>query len=287
MKKMTLMKRLLFLLMLVSLVAALFPAAALAQEEGEEDAAAEVAEVGEAEAEGGLLTPLGINGGLLAVQVLNFALIAFVLTRVLWRPAVNMLDARSTEIQKGLEDAAAAARARQNAEEEAEKVLSEARAERQKMLEEARAQAEEVKKQIETDARQAAERIRTDAQADAVVARDAELAGLRDQVLNISTAVAGRILEEEIDQAKQSELISRFFSRVPQGAGELSGEVEIVSAMPLTDDERGRVESEISADSYSYTVDPAILGGLIVRSQDRVIDGSTRTSLNNLSERLR
>lgn len=284
MQKTTLMKRLLLVLVLVSLVAALLPAAVLAQEgEGGEVVAAAV----EAEAEGGLLTPLGINGGLLIVQVLNFVLMAFVMTRVLWRPAVNMLDARSTEIQKGLEDAAAAARARQNAEQEAETVLAEARSERQKVLEEARVQAEEVKKQLESEARQEAERIRSEAQADAVVQRDAELAGLRDQVLNISTAVAGRILEEEIDQGKQSELISRFFTRLPEGAGELSGEVEIVSAMPLTDDEKARVESEINADSYTYTVDPAILGGLIVRSQDRVIDGSTRSSLNNLSDRLR
>lgn len=286
-----LFKRVLVLVALLSLLLALVPAASLAQEEAteEEQTTEEVAEEAEhaGEEEGGLLTPLGINAGLLVAQVVNFLLIAGLLSFFIWRPAVNMLDARSAKIQKGLEDAAAAAKARQNAETEAEKVLAEARAERQKLLEEARAQADELKKQLESEARQDADRIRNDAQQEAQAARDAELAGLREQVLNISAALAGRVLDENIDAAKNSQLVSDFFSKVPDSAKNLSGEVEVISAMPLSDDEKSRVESEISADSYTYTVDPAILGGLVVRSQDRVIDGSVSGNLSELTGRLR
>jgi len=273
-----LLKRVLLLFLVASLALAIVPATFAAEEEG---AAAEGSE------EGSILTPLGINPGLMVAQVVNFLLIAGLLSAVVWKPAVNMLDARTAKIQKGLEDAAAAAKARQNAEMEADKILAEARSERQKVLEDARQQGEEVKKQIESSARQDAERIRNEGRQDAVTARDAELASLREQVLSISSAVAGRILQESIDAKKQSALVSDFFSKLPAGASGLSGAVEVVSAMPLTDDEKKKVEKEIGGSSYSYTVDTSILGGLIIRATDKVIDGSVRSSLSELTGRLK
>ncbi|MGB7339872.1 MAG: F0F1 ATP synthase subunit B, partial [Phototrophicaceae bacterium] len=198
-----------------------------------------------------------------------------------------MMNTRSAKIQKGLEDAAAAARARQNAEAEADKILAEARAERQKMLEEARSQGDEVKKSIESEARQQAERIRTEANSDAETAKSAALAEVRDDVLKISSAVAGRILGESIDAKKNGALVSSFLSKLPDGAKNLSGNIEVVSAMPLTDDEKSKVEKAVGGDNYTYTVDPSILGGLIVRSQDKVVDGSVSGSLNEVTSNLK
>lgn len=277
------LKRLLVLVAILSLLLAALPV--MGQEGGEtgEGQATEEA----AEAGGGPLDALGINPGFLVAQMINFGVVALALTAILWRPAVNMLDVRSQKIQKGLEDAAAAARARQNAESEADKILAEARAERQKLIEEARRQGEDVQKQIEGEARQAAERIRSDAQQEATSARNAQLADLRDQVLQISSAVAGRILQENIDAKKQEKLVSDFFSQVPEGAKNLSGEVEVTSAMPLSDAEKKKLESAIKADGYTYNVDPNILGGVIVRGQDKVVDGSVRGSLGNLAARLK
>jgi F0F1-type ATP synthase delta subunit len=57
--------------------------------------------------------------------------------------------------------------------------------------------------------------------------------------------------------------------------------------MPLTDAEKKSVQGAIKGDSYTYTVDPSILGGLLVRSSDRVVDGSVRGGLSSLSERLK
>lgn len=295
MRKAAFMKRLLLLLMAFTLVMTVAPAVWAQDDHGEGDAAAETTDaVGDVEThgedvgleEGGLLTPLGINGGLLFVQVFNFILMAFILAAVLWRPAVNFLDSRSAKIQKGLEDAAAAAKARQNAEQEAEKILAEARQEASKIIDDARSRGDDVASGLEKAARQEADRIRKEAEEDAVAARNAELARLRDQVVNISVALAGRILDEEIDAGKQSQLVSDFLTNLPQQAKDLSGEIEVISAMPLSDDEKNRVSSELNADNVNYAVDPAILGGLIVRSSARVVDGSVRGGLADLSERL-
>jgi F-type H+-transporting ATPase subunit b len=284
----SLVKKFLMVLMLLSLVFALLPVASFAQEgeATEETHTEEEAEHSE-EAAAGPLDALGINGGFFLAQIINFVLITLALTTVLWKPAANMINTRATKIQKGLEDAAAAARARQNAEAEADKILAEAKVERQKLIEEARMQGEDVKKTIEGEARQDAERIRRDANAEADGLRANALAGVRDDVLKISSAVAGQILKENIDAKKNSALISSFFSKLPDAAKNLSGNVEITSAMPLTDDEKKKVEGALKGSSYSYNVDPSILGGLIVRSQDKVIDGSVRGGLTDVSGRMK
>lgn len=291
--KNNMLKRLLVIVLALSVVMAIMPTAFAQDGAASEDTHSEAVatdtahgETAAATEEAGGLSALGINTGFLLAQIVNFALLLSIFYFFLGA-AVNFLDSRSAKIQKGIEDAAAAARARQNAEAEADKILAEARAERQKLLEDARQQGEDVKKQIESEARQNAERIRAEGQQDAVTARDAELANLRDQVLQISTAVAGRILGESVDAKKQSKLVSDFLSTVPEGAKKLSGAVEVISAMPLSDDEKKSVEKAISADSYSYSVDPNILGGLIVRSQDRVVDGSVRGGLGELTSRLK
>lgn len=294
MQKSTLIKRLLVLLMLLSLVVAALPAMAQDEEggEGEETHTEETTDAGESHAaaeehgdeEGGSpLDPLGINTGLLAVQILNFLILLGLLTPMLWRPAVNMLDARSEKIKKGIEDAAAAAKARENAEQEAEKILAQARTEAQKVIDEARGRGDDVAKGIEQEARQAADKIQSDAQADAVAARDAQLGDLREQVLNISTAVAGRILGQNLDAGKQKALVDGFIADLPEGAKNMGGKVEVTSAMPLSDAEQASVKSAIGADDVTFAVDPSILGGLIVRGSDRVVDGSVRSNLNKLT----
>lgn len=288
------LKRLVVLLAALALILALFPAASFAQEgeSSEEDHSAETVEGedhGEEGAEEGSdgLDALGINTGFLFGQMVNIFILFALLGTLLWKPAINMMNTRSAKIRKGLEDAAAAARARQNAEAEADKILAEARAERQKMLEDARNQGDDVRKGIESEARQEAERIRTEANADAEATKAAALADLREDVLQISGAVAGRILGDSIDAKKNSALVSNFLSKLPEGAKNLSGAIEVVSAMPLTDAETQKVESAIGGDSYTYVVNPSILGGLIVRSQDRVIDGSVSGSLNDVTSNLK
>jgi len=232
------------------------------------------------------LDNLGINPGTLLLWIIAFIVLYVLLTRFIYDPLVNMLNERRDRIAKGLEDAAAAARARENAEAEAEKILAQARAEAQKVIDEARGRGEEVAESIESEARQVAAKIQFDAQTDATVARDQLLGDLREQVLNISVAVASRILGENINQNKQKALVDSFIADLPQGATGLGGNVEVTSAMPLTEAEQRRVQAAVGAASASFSVDPSILGGLIVRSADRVVDGSIRSNLTGLARSL-
>ena len=222
---------------------------------------------------------------ILLIQIIAFIVIYTVLTRFAFNPLVNMLKARKERIARGLEDAAVAANAREKAEAEAQTILDKAQAEIQKLMEGARAQGEQLTQSIEAEARQGAVAIREEARSSAQAERDAQLSEMRGQVLAIAIAVAQRLIGESLDERRQHSLVEDFFSKVPAEAREMSGAVDVVSAMPLSESERERVQRETGAESLQFRVDPAILGGLIIRSQERVVDGSVRNNLEELAER--
>lgn len=250
-----------------------------ATSEGEEAAA---------EASTNPLVPLGINTGFLIAQILNFLVIIFIPALIfLWRPLTNMLDSRAAKIQKSLEDSAVAANARRNAETEVEKVLADARTDAQRVVEEARSRGEEIAATIEADARTEAEAIRAEARSRSNEERDRQLADLRGQVVAIAVAMSQRLIGDTLDEKRQQALVSDFFAKVPAETRQLSGNVEVVSAMPLSDAEQASVKQQIGVDNVTFSVDPSILGGLVLRTEDRVVDGSVRSNLSELAGRLR
>ncbi len=67
--------------------------------------------------------------------------------------------------------------------------------------------------------------------------------------------------------------------------------VEVTTALPLEDQYRQALEEKLAKEygaglSFSYRVDPAILGGIIVRVGDKLIDGSLASKLAALRQTL-
>ncbi len=67
--------------------------------------------------------------------------------------------------------------------------------------------------------------------------------------------------------------------------------VTVVSAFPLTDDEKGEIVTRMKHDyspmvSVSWEVDPGLIGGLVVKAGDLVLDGSIQGSLDKIRKNL-
>jgi len=126
------------------------------------------------------------------------------------------------------------------------------------------------------------------------------LADLRSQVASLAIAAAQHLIGESLlqDERRQHALLDEFFSGVKSGKvvvlqeAELSGDTaEVVSALPLTLDEQEKVKREVLTKLgdqavVKFRVDPKILGGLIVRVGDRVVDGSVAGQLQTLRQNL-
>ncbi|MEM7117748.1 MAG: F0F1 ATP synthase subunit B [Chloroflexota bacterium] len=227
---------------------------------------------------------LGINLGFILMQILLFIILMMVLRNYAYDPIINLLEERKAKIAKGLEDARQAAIARENADAEAKKILDAARSEAAKVRQDAAVQAEETAKGITAQASEEAKGIVSAARSDAEEERNRILSELRGQVAAISIAAANKLVGESLDENRQRALIANFFSAAPAAMGNMSGSsAEVTSALPLTDDEQSSLSGSINADDVSFKVDPSILGGLIVRVGDQVVDDSVASRMGALS----
>ena len=231
---------------------------------------------------------LGINLGYLITQILGITALLLILSSFVYKPMLRVLDERKARIAKGLEDARQASIARENADMEAKRILDEARVEATNLRREAVVAAESAAKDVEHKAREDAKDILSNARAEATEERNRILADLRGQVAAISIAAANKLVGESLDEKRQHQLINDFFSRVPAEVSGMQGETaEITSALPLTDTERQSAQKMLGARDVAFKVDPSILGGLVVRVGDRVVDDSVVNRMNALQESLR
>ncbi len=60
----------------------------------------------------------------------------------------------------------------------------------------------------------------------------------------------------------------------------------MTSALPLTANEQANAAKALKVDAVDFKVDPRILGGLIVRVGDSVVDDSVASRMNALGESL-
>ncbi|MDX1435806.1 MAG: F0F1 ATP synthase subunit B [Anaerolineales bacterium] len=242
---------------------------------------------------------LGINIGLLIAQTLNIAIVFIVLTAWIYRPVKGLLKNRRETIAQGLEDARVAAEARQNAESEAEKITADAQARAAEIVRDATERAEKTALDTQTSAEAEAAGARAEALAEVHLERDRMLSELRGQVAARSMAAAQKLVGDALDENRQRALIQAFFSGVESGKvvvledASVSGASAVVtSALPLSESEQQTVKDSVLSKTGAGTdvvfrVDPSILGGLVIRVGDKVLDGSVSGQLEDMRQRMR
>ena len=244
------------------------------------------------------MAALGINLGFLLFQIFNFVILMVLLYAWAYKPITTALDNRKKAIAQGLEDARIAAEARANAEEEARHILAKAQAEASEKVREASERAEVAARDILNQAEHDSEKVRQNAIEDAHQERDLILAEMRGQVAALAMAAAQRLIGEAMDEKRQHILIDEFFSGVKagkvvvleEGAELRAATAEITSALPLTEAEKDTIRQEIvvkaGSQTVAFRVDPSILGGLVVKLGDKVLDGSVAGQLESLRQSL-
>ena len=239
---------------------------------------------------------LGINLTVLVAQIFNFLLLFLILRGVAYKPMVKFLDGRREKIAKGLEDARRAEERLANIEKDYQTRMDAARADAQKMVAEMTANAEKNSAAIVAKADEDAAKIRATAQEEAEAERNKALADLRSQVVTLSIAAANKLIGTSMDEKRQRALVDEFFSGVKSGKVVLlepgvggAGKAEVTSALPLSAEEQTTIEGDLTgrgASAVAFKVDPRILGGLVVRVGDRVVDASVSGQLESLKQSL-
>lgn len=250
-----------------------------------------------AEGGGDAFSGLGINSVLLVAQIVNFLFLLLFLNGLLIKPLLRGLENRRKRIEESLANAAKADERLANVEKDYQAKMAEAEAAAARIrvdaLQSAQAELDNLRKAAQADA----EKIRDQARLDAAAERNQILAQVRSQVVVLAMAAANKVIGDSLDEKRQRALINDFFGKVPAGmivdtgaAGPAS--VVVTSALPLSPEEQSRVKSDLSQQlgaaitEVAFEVDPAIMGGLVVRVGDKVIDGSVAGRMAALKQSL-
>jgi F-type H+-transporting ATPase subunit b len=245
------------------------------------------------------LAQLGLNLGYLIVQIVCFFIIFVVVRAWIVKPLMGMLDKRRLKLEQGLEDARVAGEARANAEQDAAKIVNEAQIKATRIVNEATERADSAMENVKAEAEKGIEKEREAVMAEVEQERNRILADLRGQVAALSIAAAQRLIGEAMDDKRQHALLDEFFSGVKAGklvvleGAELTGDLaEVTSALPLSKEEQEAVKTNVldkmgAKTNVEFHVDPQILGGLVIRVGDKVLDGSVSGQLEGLRKTLK
>jgi F-type H+-transporting ATPase subunit delta len=91
-------------------------------------------------------------------------------------------------------------------------------------------------------------------------------------------------------RSPEARAVANAFARIADEAAGIA-HAEITTAVPLSDDQLQAIASQLSRSLGKQVdavgaVDPSIIGGIVLRVGDRLVDGSIRTRLKSLRQEL-
>ena len=148
----------------------------------------------------------GVDVPHLTVQVINFALLAFVLYRFAIKPALGQLEERNRLIEKGLADAKAAEQKLAEANKASEEILNQAADQAAKLLAEARNAAKQAVEAAKGEAAAAVAELQRKAQEALEADRRKMLNEVRSEVSRLVVETSVKVLEQNLDDAQRARL---------------------------------------------------------------------------------
>ncbi|MDD2434015.1 MAG: F0F1 ATP synthase subunit B [Bacilli bacterium] len=158
----------------------------------------------------GLIKALGLDLRILLAQLLNFAILMWVLRRFAYRPVFKILEERRSKVNKGLDDAELAANKLEEAEAQNKQILLEARQESKKILEQAQAKAELKQEEIIAKAEAEIGVIMEKERAKIALEKSKSLSQLREEVSALVMLSLKKFLENNLDEHKDQAIVEKI-----------------------------------------------------------------------------
>lgn len=167
-----------------------------------------VTEVPVAESHGGSANVMDVQAPMVILTWVTFALLALVLYKVAWKPILTVLDTREKSIRDALAEAEKARAEAADTETRNREILKAAEQEARRLVAEARAAAEETARLVESQAEQKAKAFLAEAVRDIDSATEQARTTLRRETTELAIALAGKVLAANMDNDRNRALIN-------------------------------------------------------------------------------
>ena len=163
-----------------------------------------------------LITNLGIDWRLLLAQIVNFALLFWLLQRFAFVPLGKFLSERSKKIEKGLKDAEFAAGEREKLKMLRIKMLAEGQKEVKTMMSEARLRSDKEIESMWEKAKQRKEQLVGEARQEIEEEKARVLGQARAEVAQLVLLVSEKVLGEKVDEKRDKVLVDKALKEIRQ-----------------------------------------------------------------------
>jgi len=154
-----------------------------------------------------ILHNFGVEWPFFIAQVINFAILFFLLKRFLYKPILDMLEKRRVEIEEGLYHAKQMKEDAKKFEEEQTALREKAKRESQHIVDNAVLAGERIRDGILKDAAEKAKEITHAAEIRASEEKTRLLGELRSEVMTLASSIVEKIIHEKMDSEHDKKFI--------------------------------------------------------------------------------
>jgi F-type H+-transporting ATPase subunit b len=155
--------------------------------------------------------------GLYIWTILTFLVLVALLAKFAWRPLLAALDARQESIRKSLDDARAAKTELERLNVESQRILAQARADAEAILSSTRSDANRFRDELKQKAQAEAAGIVKNAERQIEQETARALQQIRTEAVDISVAIASKLLQRNVSRADNERLIEETFRQIEAG----------------------------------------------------------------------
>lgn len=168
----------------------------------------------ETDAQHGGAGPLDMSGSMFLFTVVTFAIVAAALTKLVWRPMLNALDKREEYLKQSLEDADRIEQEMAELGGKKEEILADADEQGREILGRARKAGTEAERVIKDKAKEEASILMENAEREIRAAQEKAQADLRKDSVDTAVALAGKLIQENLDDRKHQQLTDRLIENL-------------------------------------------------------------------------
>ncbi len=150
----------------------------------------------------------------LFAQIINFLILLYILKKFVFGRVMQAMSDRQARIAGNLEVADRERSAAEELKREYQEQLAQARTQAQAIVEKATKLAEQAKDDIVKEARAEHARLLKEAQEEIARERERAVADIRNEVVALSIAAAGKVIGQNLDAKANAKLVSDFINKL-------------------------------------------------------------------------
>jgi len=229
----------------------------------------------------------------------NFLVMAFLLTKLLYKPVNNILDKRHEHVTDIQNQALVLQKEAENSFLQSEAEIAAANKTAQEIIGKAVRTGEESRAAILEEAKESAGKLLAKARQEIENEKERMKAELRNEVAALSVMAAGKLLNKTMTPKDHEDLIQSFISEYKaqkrlknlMTMGPEPLEAEVYTAVALSEKQKKVLEKNLSESMEAMVQlklieNKDIIGGLVIKIGDTVFDGSVANKMLQMQEQL-